>query len=162
MSLNRWNINFLQLMRFLLILRLQLCLWYGSQHGLSIDHTHQTQELLIIIMMFGFFEYFVLPMGIKPATNIFKLRIICIFSEWSRINWTHTFMTFRWQGAKLQLAQNSSSNVEATIGSGNASQLSQEWNLWNESKTLGIPIETDWIPTHLKPNQSNPQNPTTS
>jgi hypothetical protein len=38
---------------------------------LSIPLTQETQMLLTIITPFGFFECCVLPMGIKPATDIF-------------------------------------------------------------------------------------------
>ena len=38
---------------------------------LSIPLTEETQKLLTIITQFGFFECYVLPMGIKPAKDIF-------------------------------------------------------------------------------------------
>ena len=46
---------------------------------LSIPLTEQTQKLLTIVTTFGFFECCVLPMGIKPATDIFQSRMVGIF-----------------------------------------------------------------------------------
>jgi hypothetical protein len=46
---------------------------------LSIPLTPETQKLLTIVTPFGFFECLVLPMGIKPATDIFQSRMVGIF-----------------------------------------------------------------------------------
>jgi hypothetical protein len=46
---------------------------------LSIPLTPETQKLLTIVTQFGFFECCVLPMGIKPATDIFQSRMVGIF-----------------------------------------------------------------------------------
>ena len=46
---------------------------------LSIPLTIETQKLLTIVTQFGFFECRVLPMGIRPATDIFQSRMVGIF-----------------------------------------------------------------------------------
>ena len=46
---------------------------------LSIPLTPDTQKLLTIVTPFGFFECCVLPMGVKPATDIFQSRMVGIF-----------------------------------------------------------------------------------
>ena len=46
---------------------------------LSIPLTEPTKKLLTIVTTFGFFECCVLPMGIKPATDIFQSRMVGIF-----------------------------------------------------------------------------------
>jgi hypothetical protein len=45
---------------------------------LSIPFTEKTQRLLMIVTPFGFFEPCILPMGIKPATDIFQSRMVGI------------------------------------------------------------------------------------
>ena len=47
---------------------------------LSIPLKAETRKLLNVIMPFGVFKYPVLPMGIKPATDIFPSRMVSIFS----------------------------------------------------------------------------------
>ena len=46
---------------------------------LSIPLTDETKKILTIVTMFGIFECCVLPMGIKPATDIFQSRMVGIF-----------------------------------------------------------------------------------
>ncbi len=46
---------------------------------LSIPLTKETREILTIVTTFGFFECCVLPMGIKPATDIFQSRMVGVF-----------------------------------------------------------------------------------
>ena len=48
---------------------------------LSIPLTEETKKILTIVTMFGFFECCVLPMGIKPATDIFQSRMVGIFQQ---------------------------------------------------------------------------------
>ena len=50
---------------------------------LSIPLTPDTQKLLTIVTPFGFFECCVLPMGVKPATDIFQSRMVEIFISMS-------------------------------------------------------------------------------
>ena len=46
---------------------------------LSIPLTAKTQELLTIVTQFGFFSPCVLPIGVRPATDIFQSRMVGIF-----------------------------------------------------------------------------------
>ena len=46
---------------------------------LLIPLTAKTKELLTIVTQFGFFECCVLPMGIRPATDIFQSIMVGIF-----------------------------------------------------------------------------------
>lgn len=46
---------------------------------LSIPLTDESKALLTIVTMFGFFECCVLPMGVKPATDIFQSRMVGVF-----------------------------------------------------------------------------------
>ena len=46
---------------------------------LSIPLTAKTKELLTIITQIGFFECCMLPMGIRPATDIFQSKMVGIF-----------------------------------------------------------------------------------
>eukprot|EP00804_Cyclotella_cryptica_P020628 CCRYP_003439-RA/>CCRYP_003439-RA protein AED:0.68 eAED:0.68 QI:0/0/0/0.5/0/0/2/0/218 len=46
---------------------------------LSILLTAKTKESLTIVTQFGFFEWCVLPMGIRPVTDIFQSRMVGIF-----------------------------------------------------------------------------------
>jgi hypothetical protein len=48
---------------------------------LSIPLTKKTKKLLTIVTQFRFFECCVLPMGIKPATEIFQSRMVGIFQD---------------------------------------------------------------------------------
>ena len=48
---------------------------------LSIGLTVGARKLLTIVTTFGFFECMVLPMGVKPATDIFQSRMIQLFSS---------------------------------------------------------------------------------
>jgi hypothetical protein len=51
---------------------------------LSIPLTKETREILTIVTTFGFFECCVLPMGIKPATDIFQSRMVGIFQPMTK------------------------------------------------------------------------------
>jgi hypothetical protein len=46
---------------------------------LSIPLTDESKALLTIVTMFGFFECCVLPMGVKPGTDIFQSRMVGVF-----------------------------------------------------------------------------------
>jgi hypothetical protein len=46
---------------------------------LSIPLTPETQKLLTIVTRFCFFKCCVLPMGVRPATDIFQSRMVGIF-----------------------------------------------------------------------------------
>jgi hypothetical protein len=48
---------------------------------LSIPLTEKAKELLTIVTNFGFFKCCVLPMGIKPATDIFQSRMVGLFQS---------------------------------------------------------------------------------
>ena len=61
---------------------------------LSIPFTKKTQKLLAIVTPFGFFESCVLPMGIRPATDIFQSRMVGILqaianNEKENKTWIH-------------------------------------------------------------------------
>ena len=51
---------------------------------LSIPLTKETREILTIVTTFGFFECCVLPMGIKPATDIFQSRMVGVFQPMTK------------------------------------------------------------------------------
>ncbi len=46
---------------------------------LHISFSQASQELLTIVMPFGFYSCTALPMGVMPATDIFQSRIVSIF-----------------------------------------------------------------------------------
>ena len=46
---------------------------------LSIPLCEKSRKMLNIVMPFGYFECQVLPMGVKPATDIFQTRMVSIF-----------------------------------------------------------------------------------
>jgi hypothetical protein len=46
---------------------------------LSIALTKETAKLLTVVTTFGVFECVVLPMGVKPATDIFQARMVYVF-----------------------------------------------------------------------------------
>jgi hypothetical protein len=48
---------------------------------LSIPLTEATQALLTIVTTFGFFQPLMLPMGARPATDIFQARMVGIFLD---------------------------------------------------------------------------------
>jgi hypothetical protein len=48
---------------------------------LHIRLSQASQELLKIVMPFGFYSYTVLPMGVMPVTDIFQSRMVSIFAD---------------------------------------------------------------------------------
>ncbi len=59
---------------------------WATSLDLNIGYLHirlsqTSQELLTIVMPFGFYSCTVLPMGVMPATDIFQSRIVYIFAD---------------------------------------------------------------------------------
>ena len=71
---------------FLFAMGLDLSMGY-----LSIPVSENAQKILMIVVLFGFFECLVLPMGVTPTTDIFQVRMVLVFASMGE-NWPSPYI----------------------------------------------------------------------